>query len=612
MFYYEISLVSTPLPPLVYCFKTKIATGNLVEVLLKTRVVKGYITKEVGKPSFECKEISNVLPFYLPFSYLKIANFISEYYICSFGEALGLFVPFSSKVKEEEDFCSNYKEIQLSPDQLKALNFLKNNPVSLLFGDTGSGKSEIYFEFIKDKLKNRKKVILLMPEISLTPQMEKRLKYVFGEEVAVWHSKVTKRKKEKILENIYKGKIKIVAGARSALFLPLRDLGAIIVDEEHDDSYKSKTKPKYNAKDLAVFFGKTLGINVVLGSATPLVTSFFKYPFFRLKGGYFEAKRELEFANSFETLPREIIAEIENTLKQNAQILIFLPTKANFKYLVCKKCKRSIKCPFCEVGMSIYFQKNALVCHYCNFSQPIPKNCPDCHSNEMLSLRIGTAEIVNELRNYFPDKRIEKFDRDEITSLKKLQKILFDFSKGKIDILVGTQMLSKGHDYPNIKLAVILGIDYILNMADFRARERAVSLFVQIAGRTGRKEKGKVIVQTCYEDFFRRYFDYEIFLRDELKRRKEIYPPFKKIVAIYFAHQKEEIAQKEVEKALEIVKNFQEVEIIGKGKAPIEKIASKYRFLILIRSSKIIQLLKVAKSIQCKFCEIDVEPVAIF
>ena len=461
MRYYLVAIVSKPLV-LTYTSEEKIEVGSLVEVKIKSKIYKGYVLEETKKPDFECKNIENITKFYLPKKYLEIAKFISIYYFCSIGEALGLFVPFLRKEDKLEvssfkfqsqtsNFqlpTSNFKlptsNFQLSSIQKEALKFIKSHQISLLFGDTGSGKTQIYMRYFEEVLKKNKSAIFLMPEISLTPQMESRLKACFGQSVAIWHSKITKKKKEAILEDIYSQKVKIVAGPRSTLFLPLKDLDLIVVDEEHDDSYKAHNRPRYHARDLALYFGKKLNINVVLGSATPSLTSYKNYPHFRLKGSYYGGEKEFIWDNSNLTLSPIILENLQKVLKEKKQTIIFLPTRANFKYLICQNCAKAIHCPYCDVGMSLHFDKRALICHYCNFAQMIPKNCPSCGSFELKANRIGTAEVVEELKEIFPKAKIKKFDRDEITTQNKLKKVLKEFSNKEIDILVELRCSQKG------------------------------------------------------------------------------------------------------------------------------------------------------------------------
>jgi len=541
---------------------------------------------------------------------MDIIKFISTYYICSFGEAANLFHPF----KKAQTNCSKSidLDIELSDAQTKAFNFLKEHKTSLLFGDTGSGKTEIYFKLFEEMINSGKNSIFLVPEISLTPQMTKRLKAKFGDLVGIWHSKVTKKKKEQILNGIYSGKIKIVMGARSSLFLPLKDIGLIVVDEEHDDSYKSNSRPRYHARDMAVFIGEKLGAKVVLGSATPSLTSYKKYPFFRLKESFFEAKREYEFLPNNDFISEKVFEELKTVLENKHQAIVFLPTRANFKYLICKECGEGVKCPFCDVGMSLHKSSNALKCHYCNYTEKIPTNCPSCKHNSLQVSRLGTAEVTKVLSETFSQKVITQFDKDSVSTATKLKKLLKDFNDKSIDVLVGTQMLSKGHDYHGVKLVVVFDIDTILNMADFRARWRALSLLLQVSGRVGRKGKGKVLVQTSNREFFESYLDdFEEFLKDELEFCKDLYPPYKKLLKILISH-------KDKKKAVEILTKVQDklnlydlskVEVVGFGEAPISKIAGKYRMQVLLRSSSSKELLKIAHSIKDRNIEIDIDPV---
>ena len=611
MYFYEVALLNTPLENLTYQSETAINIGTLVEVSLQQRKkpLKAVIIKKVEKPTFKCINIQKSTEMFYDTKMLETANFISKYYVCSLGEALSVYTPFYNVVKNDtksEISC----DIELSQNQQKAYNFLQKNQTSLLFANTGSGKTEIYIKTIENILYQDKQALLLLPEISLSPQMEQRLTKVFGEKIAIWHSKIQKKKKEFIIKNLLNGTIKIIAGARSALFLPYEKLGLIIVDEEHDESYKADNKPRVHVKDLAIFLGKKYDIQVVLGSATPSLSSFYKIPYFRLKETFFKSEKKISFLNSTLALDTTILEKIKNTIEQNKQVIVFLPTRANFKYQICKECGTAVECPFCSVSLSLHKNNNALECHYCNYTQAIPKNCPSCTTGEIESFRLGTAEVYEQLQNIFPNKVVEKFDRDSIKTNTALKKTLKNFNENKIDILVGTQMLSKGHDYHNVTLAVVLGIDSILNMTSYKVREKALSLLIQIAGRSGRKGFGEVLVQTKNEEFFHNYLevsDYEDFLKDELKQRVDLYPPFFRMARVVFSHQNASIAKKELEKYLYLFKNFKGIELIGFGESNIFKISSNYRYEMLLRSSDIKQLLSALHSIKTPIASIDMD-----
>ncbi len=599
---------------MTYECEEEIEIGSIVAIKLKKRLVKGIVFSQYEKPQFLCEKILEVSEYFFPQSYLEIIKFISIYYTCSLGEAGNLFIPFKKRGSKNSSQIS--LDITLSKKQQEAFLFLKKHRFSLLFGDTGSGKTEVYFKLFEEMINQDKTSIFLVPEISLTPQMTKRLKAKFGDLVAIWHSKVTKKKKEEILKAIYQDRIKIVMGARSSLFLPLKKLGLIVVDEEHDDSYKANSRPRYHARDMALFIGKKLNAKVVLGSATPSLNSYKQLPFVRLKETFFESKKEYEFIQNSNFINQKIFDEIKSVMDKNKQAIIFLPTRANFKYLICKECGKGIKCPFCDVGMSLHKKNCVIKCHYCNYTDKIPTKCPSCHHNSLQVSRLGTAEVTKVLSKMFPQKKVVQFDRDTVTTAKKLNATLKDFNEKKIDILVGTQMLSKGHDYHGVKLVVVFDIDIILNMADFRSKWRALSLLLQVGGRVGRKGNGKVLVQSSNKEFFSAYLgDFELFLKDELEFCKELYPPYKKLLKVLIAHKNREKGIKILTDIQNRVNNFdmQQVEIVGFGEAPISKIAGKYRFQMLLRSSFIKELLKVAhllKSIQG--VEIDIDPISFY
>ena len=446
----------------------------------------------------------------------------------------------------------------LTPAQEQARKFAEANETSLIFGDTGSGKSEIYIALIAQALAAGKQALFLMPEISLTPQMTKRLQSYFGEQLGVWHSKISPKKKREILAKFNAGEIRLIAGARSALFLPFSDLGLIVVDEEHDDSYKSAAAPRLNARDAAIFVGKKLGIRVVLGSATPALSTYAKQSHFRLRGTYFSSAKRFIFDESETGLSPKILTEIGRSLEAGKQAVVFLPTRANYKYMVCENCGQIVRCPFCAVGMSYHADAAALKCHYCGFSTFYRASCENCGGEVMQARKIGTGELAAQLAARFPSARIAKFDRDEITTQRKLEALLNNFNAHKIDILVGTQMLSKGHDYHGVDLAVIMGIDEHLSYPDFRAREKTLALAMQVAGRAGRSGQGRVVIQTRQSGFFRDYIEnYDDFLRDEAEFREGLYPPYMRLLRVLISHKNEKAASEIMNVALELLRRKQ-------------------------------------------------------
>lgn len=627
MNYYKISLLKSSAPSLIYFYQQSLGIGSIVSVLLKSSIKEAVVVASVEKPDFETTEIVTISEKYYSIEQMEVAKFISEYYFSSFGEAVSLFMPYTrhpglvSGSPQDSQIVLKPKAIlkqvqdgvilpKLSTMQQKAYDELLKKDKALLFGVTGSGKTEIFISLMAKMLEEGKASIFLMPEISLTPQMEKRLKVYFGDAVAMWHSKLTKKKKESILTEIEEGRVRIVAGARSALFVPLSDLGLIVVDEEHDDSYKAMTRPRYHARDVAVLMGSKLGAKVVLASATPSTGSYYKYDVVKLAKPYVETQKKYQFISG-DNINHTMLDALHTHYKAENQSLLFLPTRGNFKYLYCESCGKTHLCPYCSVGMALHRKHKHLKCHYCNFTEAIVDTCTHCGHTPLKSERMGTVEAIEVISEAIEGIQVEQFDKDSITTAKKLKEALKRFESGESQLLLGTQMLSKGHDYANITLSVIMGLDYILGLADYRARERAMSLLFQIAGRSGRAKEAQVIVQTGDPAFFQNYLgDYETFIKDELEFLEMAeYPPFVSLARILIAHKDEAKAGKITLDTVTKLKAFKEVEIVGSGKAPVERVANKFRFNILLRAKNRVPLLKALHAVDCREIEIDMDPV---
>lgn len=614
MYFYELALLKSPLENLTFQSEEEIKIGTKVLIKLKQRKAldEAVIVKIVEKPDFKCTDISEITNEFYDEKMLEIVSFISTYYVCSLGEALSIYNPFDRNINQVIDAEIFDSKIVLSSLQEKAKEFLKQKKQALLFANTGAGKTEIYIKIIEECLNSGKQAVLLMPEISLTPQMQKRLEKVFAKNVAIWHSKITKKKKAQILQGLQEGSIKLIAGARSALFLPYSNLGVIVVDEENDDSYKSDSKPRFHTKDLSIYIAKKYNLQLILGSATPSSSSFLKIPFFRLDETYHKTNKAYSFEDSDMNLSPKILNKIETTINSQNQVIVFLPTRANFKYQICTTCGKSVECPYCSVSMSLHKNDLALKCHYCGYTQQIPNSCPSCKTGIIHNLRVGTAQIEEELKAIFPQKNIKRFDRDEIKTENQLKTILNDFNSGKIDILVGTQMLSKGHDYHNVKLAVVLGIDSVLNMNSYKAREKALSLLIQISGRSGRSGFGEVIIQTKNQEFFDYYLNesnYEEFLQSELEFRKDLYPPYLKMAKVTFSHTNGLKVKDEMDFYVKLFKQNKNIEVVGFGQSPIFKIANKYRYEIILRSNNVKALLQTLHSINSANASIDMDTI---
>ncbi|XAK23359.1 primosomal protein N' [Campylobacter coli] len=609
MRYYELAVFGLYLQNLIFHSEEEIPALREVIIDLKNKKnLRALVLKECQKPEFQTKEIKEITPFSLSCVQFELAKFISYYYTSKLGFVLGLF---STHQTYTCDPVKIENEPKLSQKQKEALEFVKTNPTSLLFADTGSGKTEIYICLIKQYLEQGKQVLLLMPEISLTPQMQKRLEVYFKDKFFLWHSKISKKKKQENLERFCKGETLLVAGARSALFLPFVNLGLVIVDEEHDNSYKASNQPYINARDLALFLSSKFDIKVLLGSATPSLTSFYKQKSFRLKGTFFESKKHFLYDESELGITPMLLGELKKSLENQKQAIIFLPTKANFRQIVCKDCGQTIKCPFCSIAMSLHKKRNVLKCHYCNYTSLIEQNCPSCQGAMLEARKMGTAELQELLQEALPLARIAKFDSDEITSIRKLNAILKDFNENNIDILIGTSMLAKGHDYHSVDLSVILGLDEYLFRPNFKASEETLALAMQVAGRAGRKGEGRVLLQTKNRNFFERYIeDYDSFLQDELENRKDLYPPFKRLLRIVIEDKEQKQAQNLCKKLVDQISHILKVEIIGYGACSIEMLKGQYRFYILLRSDFYKALIKIQEyALNFKNVSVDIDPI---
>jgi len=604
MGFYQIGIEGTPN---IWTYRGEgLNPGDIVIVELKNRKRRGVVVEEVSNPPFPTKPVLEKLGTFSPLRW-EFFRFISSYYFATPGETLKLFYhPEWADSRRQLPSIPIPSDLEYTPAQQRAIDFLRKGGTKILFGDTGSGKTEIYVQLFREVLQEGKTALFLLPEIAITSQMERRLQARFGKWLGVWHSQLSQRERLKIMEQVATGKIRLIVGARSALFLPMEQLGVIVVDEAHDDSYKSDRVPRYNGKDLAILLGKLYSVPVVLGSATPLVADLAKFPYFRLRGTYFKSEKRHYFISNFgETL----FSKIENSLKQGRQVVVFLPTRGNFKYTICRQCGESIKCPNCDVSMSLHRQERSLKCNYCGRVMPIPAQCPNCGSEEFTHHRKGTKEVVEELQERFPDRTVERLDRDRLTSKSRLDRLVERFEKGKIDILVGTQMVSKGHNFLNLGLAVVLDVDFLLATPDYRARERTVALVKQVEGRAGRKGIGEVLIQTHHRKLFQ--MEYEQFAQEELEIRKLLkYPPFGRLIRVEISASTPEEGIKRLEQMVTCLGEISE--LVGYGPAPIFKIKNRYRYQILLKGNHLHRLLYrcINPAVSRKELVIDPDPVS--
>ena len=480
----------------------------------------------------------------------------------------------------------------------------------LLFGVTGSGKTEIYLQLIDKVVKEEKSAIVLVPEISLTPQMLDRFISRFGKEkIAVLHSKLSVGERHDEWERIKEGNAKIVIGARSAIFAPVNNLGIIIIDEEHDSSYKSEASPKYNAKEVAEKIAKEQNIPLLLGSATPDLTTYYKA---KEKGEItlleltkrannsnlpkveiVDLKQELANGNR-SMLSFKLYKSIEENLKNKLQTILFLNRRGYSTFIMCRNCGYTVKCKNCDISMTYHSYENKLKCHYCGYEEKVVKICPECGSDKIRYFGTGTQKLEQEILKQFPQAKTIRMDVDTVTKKNSHEEILNKFKNEDIDILIGTQMVVKGHHFPKVTLVGVIAADSSLNIDDYRATERTFQILTQVAGRAGRENlPGKVIIQTYNPENFSiknaQKQNYKEFYKIEKALRKQLkYPPFCDIIVIGFSGTNEneikEISNYSYEFAKSNLKE-EEFKIFKPMPAPIDKIQNKFRWRIIIKGN---------------------------
>lgn len=503
-------------------------------------------------------------------------------------------------------------------------------PTFLLHGVTGSGKTEVYMQAMADVLENGKSVIVLVPEISLTPQTASRFVGRFGARVALLHSRLSDGERYDQWHRIQKGEADIVIGPRSAIFAPVQKLGMLIIDEEHSDSYKSDTAPRYHAREVAQKRGALANCPVLLGSATPSLESFHRtrngsYRLLSLPDRVFDRKMPdvhiVDMRNEFKKGNRTIFSEllrssIEERLVRREQIILFLNRRGYATYVFCRTCGYVERCDNCSISLTYHRETQRLVCHHCGSKRPTQQACPQCSSDAIRFFRGGTEAVEEEVHKLYPNARVKRFDADSTARKNAHRQILAEFEQQKIDILIGTQMVSKGLDFPNVTLVGVIAADTALNLPDFRASEQTFSLLTQVAGRSGRADlEGMVVIQTYMPEHYSieaaQKHDYLDFYAQEVVARDALrYPPFAHVAtlllrgkdeqavieAAHAARDQLEIWQTDREHASQLPKAVEtSVEILGPAPAPLSKIEGKFRWHLLLRSTypeKIAQLFK--------------------
>ncbi|HZT33453.1 MAG TPA: primosomal protein N' [Bryobacteraceae bacterium] len=477
----------------------------------------------------------------------------------------------------------------------------------LLYGVTGSGKTEVYLNAIDAVLAQGRSALLMVPEIALTPAVAGQFFHRFGQRVAILHSAFTDAERADQWRRIRSGAASVVVGTRSGVFAPVRNLGLIVVDEEHDQSYKQEETPRYNGRDVAIVRAQEAGACVVLGSATPSLESRYnaergKYTLLELPGRIEERplpqvelldmRTEFLETRKQATFSRRLLEAVGQRLANGEQTIVLLNRRGFSSFVACRACGERIQCANCSVTLTFHRRDRRLLCHYCNYAEKVPSVCPKCQSEYIYFLGVGSEKVEDQLHAAFPEARIARLDRDTATGKRQYESILDGFREGSYDILVGTQMIAKGHDIPNVTLVGVVSADVGLGIPDFRAGERTFQLLTQVAGRAGRGSlPGIVLIQTINPDHYAIRMaaaqDYPAFFRKELTfRRMMHYPPFSAMANLLVRHERQEMALRmSAELANHITPPPEKIRILGPAEAPVPRLKAEYRYQFLVKSA---------------------------
>ena len=576
---------------------------------------------------------------------VKFINWFSLYNLVPKGMVLKMFLGDKSLFLKEKNFSFKNeikKKIKfiLNKNQKKCLDDLNSFGnkfnVSLLQGVTGSGKTIVYFEKIKEIISRNKQALVLLPEIFLTNQFDQRFEDYFGFKPAIWHSKISKKKRKIIWHNIINGKIKLVVGARSSLFLPFKNLGLIVVDEEHDSSYKQDEGIRYNARDMSISRASIENIPVILSTSIPSLETYNnvknkKYNFTRLKKRYKNfslpsteiVKLNLDKKNKNIWLDIKTLSLVKKYLDKEEQVLFFLNRRGYAPFMICKKCGYKLSCPNCSIFLTFHKHVNKAMCHHCGHKETIYKNCKKGELKcDFQMYGPGVEKIFSELKKIFPEKKISILSSDFLKKKKETENLLSDIEKNKVNILVGTQLISKGFNFPNLNCIVVVDADFSGMGFDLRSNEKNIQLYNQLSGRAGRFSKNSLIIYQTFnpEDQTLKNIlknEEDEFLEEEIYLRKEKkLPPFTRLIAFIISSKNEKESFLEAQKIKRVLSSLRNVEIMGPVTSPIFKIKNKYRTRLLLRSNnnnfiqkqikKILKSINISKKIKLT---VDVDPL---
>jgi primosomal protein N' (replication factor Y) len=635
----------------IYAYDQPVTAGCRVLAPFKNRKLMGAVISVFSQPpavSYPLKEIHAVVDEKPVFDQklVDLAAWMSKVYLCALGEALMTMLPGGKRERNTFEVKLNYtpakQAYELAPQQTRAIATILAEPKGTFYvqGVTGSGKTEVFLQIAKKVIAGGRGVIYLVPEISLIPQMVDTFHHEFKNKMAVLHSGLTGAQRLKEWRKIMDGEILLVIGARSAVFAPVKDLGLIIMDEEHETSYKAGSTPRYHARQLAAYRCEKEGARFVMGSATPSLDAYYRMETeqlvrielpLRLSGGIMPKIKIVDMKKEKGSLSRELVLRIKEAHDEGRQSILFL-NRRGFAYLFfCKSCGFEMKCRYCSVSLTFHKKRNQMICHYCGYRAQPAEVCPECGSLDIGYSGFGTEKIEEELQTVFPDLRIKRIDTDAVRKKEELNKSLAGFYHGEVDVLLGTQMVAKGLNFPGVKLVGIISADQGLQLPDFRSLERTFALILQVAGRAGRMmPDGQVIVQTFKPNHnvilkasrgeFREFYLEEIEMRKMLK-----FPPFFRLIRLVLRSKEEkqviQTARKLKglwEEKVKKQQDSQSIEILGPVECPLAMISNNYRYHCIFRSTHFMKLHGLLKEVVSQFTlpkgvylEIDVDPISL-
>lgn len=602
-----------PLPPLAA--RVKISLRNKPSIGVITEINTGE-----SQGQYELKPIEEIIDNHgvLTETLLQLAPWCANYYQSSLSEVLKNIIPKrlrtghdftpSKRVKSPtilDDGQEKQTPLTVNPEQAEALATFKKNQhhfqQHLLFGITGSGKTEVYLQAMAGVLSSHQQVLLLVPEIGLTPALVERVVKRFSCPITLIHSKLSDGERHKAYIDCFTGHARIVIGTRSAVFAPLKELGLIVIDEEHDLSFKQQDGMRYHARDVAIKRAQLENIPIIMGSATPSLESYYNTRLGRslclrlTEVAEAKAKRQIEIIDCrtqalTHGLTDSALTAIRETLEKERQVLVFINRRGFSPILMCHQCAYSFVCPHCDTYLTYHQGIRKLKCHHCLYAKKEPNSCPSCNAKSLLNVGYGTERVGEHLQSCFRDKTVLRVDRDSMSQKKAFAESLAAISNGEADILVGTQMLAKGHHFPRLQLVIILDIDGCFYSTDFRSRERLAQLISQVSGRTGRVEDGRVLLQTHHatDSFFPLLLEkgYHGFLKEELSARERLQqPPFAPMALIRAKGKQQPAVLKALDAFKQALKTIAPtLTLLGPATAPIEKKANAYHCQLLIKA----------------------------